>query len=76
MTDACSLSPQLPALKLRIAGHHVDPMRGGTLAVVNPATGEKSCDVFSATAADVGKNEPLEGDLQTKAAWMTLPSGI
>jgi hypothetical protein len=28
MTDARSLSPQLPALKLRIVGPHVDPISG------------------------------------------------
>ena len=29
MTDARSLSPRLPALKLRIAGQSVDPIEGG-----------------------------------------------
>jgi hypothetical protein len=55
MTDARSLAPQLPALKLLIDGQHVDPVEGGILPVVNRATGEKSCGVPSATAADVDK---------------------
>ncbi len=55
MTDARSLTPQLPALKLLIDGQPVDPVEGGTLPVVNPATGQKICDVPSATGADVDK---------------------
>ncbi|MFY0570422.1 aldehyde dehydrogenase family protein [Archangium lansingense] len=55
MTDARSLTPQFPALKLLIDGQHVDPVEGGTFPVMNPATGAKLCDVPSATAADVDK---------------------
>ncbi|HYH98041.1 aldehyde dehydrogenase family protein [Hyalangium sp.] len=55
MTDARSLAPQLPALKLLIDGQPVDPVEGGTLPVMNPATGQKICDVPSATGADVDK---------------------
>jgi acyl-CoA reductase-like NAD-dependent aldehyde dehydrogenase len=55
MTDARSLTPQLPALKLLIDGQPVDPVEGGTLPVVNPATGQKICEVPSATGADVDK---------------------
>ncbi|MBN1203939.1 MAG: aldehyde dehydrogenase family protein [Myxococcaceae bacterium] len=55
MNDARSLTPQLPALKLLIDGQPVDPVEGGTLPVVNPATGQKICDVPSATGADVDK---------------------
>ncbi len=55
MTDARSLTPQLPAPKLLIDGQPVDPVEGGTLPVMNPATGQKICDVPSATGADVDK---------------------
>jgi acyl-CoA reductase-like NAD-dependent aldehyde dehydrogenase len=55
MTDARSLAPQLPALKLLIDGQPVDPVEGGTLPVMNPATGQKICDVPSASGADVDK---------------------
>ncbi|RYZ36530.1 MAG: betaine-aldehyde dehydrogenase, partial [Myxococcaceae bacterium] len=53
MTDARSLTPKLPVLKLLIDGQHVDPVEGGTFAVTNPATGQKLCDVPAGTAADV-----------------------
>jgi len=55
MSDARSLKPQLPAPKLLIDGQLVDPVESGTLPVMNPATGEKICDVPSATGADVDK---------------------
>jgi len=55
MSDARSLKPQLPAPKLLIDGQLVDPVEGGTLPVMNPATGEKICDVPSANGADVDK---------------------
>jgi len=55
MTDARTLAPQLPAPKLLIDGQPVDPVEGGTLPVMNPATGQKICDVPSANGADVDK---------------------
>jgi aldehyde dehydrogenase (NAD+) len=55
MTDARTLTPRLPAAKLLIDGQHVDPVEGGTLPVVNPATGQRLCEVPAATAADVDK---------------------
>ncbi|HLM46921.1 MAG TPA: aldehyde dehydrogenase family protein, partial [Myxococcaceae bacterium] len=55
MSDARSLKPQLPAPKLLIDGQLVDPVESGMLPVMNPATGEKICDVPSATGADVDK---------------------
>ena len=55
MTDARTLTPRLPTTKLLIDGQHVDPVEGGTLSVVNPATGQKLCEVPAATAADVDK---------------------
>lgn len=55
MSDARTLTPQLPALKLLIDGQFVDPVEGGTFPVTNPATGQKLCDVPSATAADVDR---------------------
>ncbi|MCY1001735.1 aldehyde dehydrogenase family protein [Myxococcus sp. MISCRS1] len=67
MIDARSLSPRLPVLQLLIDGQGVDPIEGGTFPVVNPATGEKVCDVPSATAADV--------DRAVKAARRAFESG-
>ena len=67
MSDARTLTPQLPALKLLIDGQPVDPVEGGTLPVTNPATGQKLCDVPSATAADV--------DRAVKAARRAFESG-
>jgi len=67
MLDARSLTPRLPVLQLLIDGQGVDPVEGGTLPVVNPATGEKVCDVPSATAADV--------DRAVKAARRAFESG-
>ncbi|RYZ33291.1 MAG: aldehyde dehydrogenase family protein, partial [Myxococcaceae bacterium] len=55
MTDARSLTPKLPVLKLLIDGQQVDPIEGGTFAVVNPATGQKIADVPAGTAADVDR---------------------
>ena len=55
MTDPRTLKPRFPQLKLLIGGQHVDPVEGGTLPVVNPATGETLCQVPSATAADVDR---------------------
>ncbi len=55
MTDARSLTPRLPAPKLLIDGQHVDPVEAGTLLVMNPATGEKICDVPSGTGPDVDR---------------------
>jgi aldehyde dehydrogenase (NAD+) len=55
MTDPRTLTPRFPQLKLLIGGQHVDPVEGGTLPVVNPATGETLCQVPSATAADVDR---------------------
>lgn len=63
MTDACSLSLQLPALKLRIEGQHVDPGAGGTFREE------------SGWGRDLS-HHALEGYLQTKAVWTTLPSEI
>jgi acyl-CoA reductase-like NAD-dependent aldehyde dehydrogenase len=67
MLDARSLAPQFPTLKLLIDGQFVDPIEGGTFSVTNPATGEKLCDVPSATAADV--------DRAVKAARRAFESG-
>ncbi len=67
MLDARLLAPQFPVLKLLIDGQFVDPIEGGTFTVTNPATGEKLCDVPSATAADV--------DRAVKAARRAFESG-
>jgi acyl-CoA reductase-like NAD-dependent aldehyde dehydrogenase len=40
-------------MKLHVGGRFVDPREGGTIPVVNPATGEKLCDAPAAGAADV-----------------------
>ena len=53
MTDPRTLNPKLPTLKLLIDGKRVDPIEGGTLPVMNPATGEKICDAPAASAKDV-----------------------
>jgi acyl-CoA reductase-like NAD-dependent aldehyde dehydrogenase len=55
MTDPRTLSPKLPKLKLLIDGKSVDPVEGGTLPVINPATGEKLCDAPAASAPDVDR---------------------
>ncbi len=52
-TDPRSLVPRLPQLRLLVGGRFVAPRDGGTLPVVNPATGEKICDAPAAGAADV-----------------------
>jgi aldehyde dehydrogenase (NAD+) len=67
MTDPRTLTPRFPQLKLLIGGQHVDPIEGGTLPVVNPATGETLCQVPSAGAADV--------DRAVKAARKALEQG-
>ena len=53
MTDARSLVPRLPPPGLFVGGRFVAPREGGTIAVVNPATGERLCDAPAASAADV-----------------------
>jgi aldehyde dehydrogenase (NAD+) len=53
MTDPRTLPVRLPAPKLLVGGRLVDPVDGGVLAVVNPATGEKICDAPAAGARDV-----------------------
>jgi acyl-CoA reductase-like NAD-dependent aldehyde dehydrogenase len=55
MIDARSLAPRLPERKLLIGGQLVEPVEGGTLRVMNPATGEELCEVAAATAADVDR---------------------
>jgi acyl-CoA reductase-like NAD-dependent aldehyde dehydrogenase len=52
-TDPRSLAPRLPQPRLLVGGRLVAPREGGTLPVVNPATGEKLCDAPAASAADV-----------------------
>jgi acyl-CoA reductase-like NAD-dependent aldehyde dehydrogenase len=52
-TDPRTLAPRLPAPRLFIGGRFVDPVEGGLLPIVNPATGEKLCDAPAATARDV-----------------------
>lgn len=53
MIDPRTLPLKLPQPKLFIGGGFVDAIEGGSLAVVNPATGEKLCEVPAATARDV-----------------------
>jgi acyl-CoA reductase-like NAD-dependent aldehyde dehydrogenase len=53
MTDPRALPASLPPPRLVIGGRLVEPVEGGTLPVVNPATGERLCDAPAATAADV-----------------------
>jgi acyl-CoA reductase-like NAD-dependent aldehyde dehydrogenase len=67
MIDPRSLSPKLPTLKLFIDGKFADPLEGGTIPVLNPATGAKICDAPAASAADV--------DLAVKAARRALEAG-
>ena len=55
MTDPRTLTPKLPQLQLLIGGQSVDPLEGTTLPVLNPATGQKICDVPAASAADVDR---------------------
>jgi acyl-CoA reductase-like NAD-dependent aldehyde dehydrogenase len=67
MTDPRSLLPRLPPMKLHVGGRFVEPREGGTLPVVNPATGEKLCDAPAAGAADV--------DLGVRAARRAFEDG-
>jgi len=67
MVDPRSLTPKLPVLKLLIDGKRVDPLEGGSLPVVNPATGQKVCDAPAASARDV--------DLAVAAARRAFESG-
>jgi len=53
MTDPRTLDPKLPPPRLLVGGKLVPSREGGTLPVVNPATGEKLCDAAAASAADV-----------------------
>ncbi len=55
MTDPRALTPKLPAPKLLVGGRRIDPEEGGVISVVNPATGEKICDVPAAGPRDVDK---------------------
>ncbi len=67
MVDPRKLPLELPTLKLFIDGKHVDPVEGGTIPVINPATGEKICDAPASSAKDV--------DLAVKAARRAFESG-
>jgi acyl-CoA reductase-like NAD-dependent aldehyde dehydrogenase len=67
MTDPRALVPSLPPPRLVVGGRLVEPVEGGMLPVVNPATGEKLCDAPAATAADV--------DLAVKAARRAFEEG-
>jgi acyl-CoA reductase-like NAD-dependent aldehyde dehydrogenase len=67
MTDPRALTPRLPQPKLLVGGRFVDPAEGGVLSVVNPATGEKVCDVPAAGAKDV--------DLAVRAARRAFEEG-
>jgi acyl-CoA reductase-like NAD-dependent aldehyde dehydrogenase len=67
MTDPRALVPSLPPPRLVVGGRLVEPVEGGTLPVVNPATGERLCDAPAATAADV--------DLAVKAARRAFEDG-
>jgi acyl-CoA reductase-like NAD-dependent aldehyde dehydrogenase len=53
VTDPRTLQPRWPAPKLFVGGRFVDPREGGTLPVVNPATGLKICDAPAAGPLDV-----------------------
>jgi acyl-CoA reductase-like NAD-dependent aldehyde dehydrogenase len=53
-TDPRTLTPKLPPAKLYIGGRLVDP-EGGTIPIVNPATGEKLCDAPAAGPGDVDR---------------------
>jgi acyl-CoA reductase-like NAD-dependent aldehyde dehydrogenase len=60
-------------MKLFVAGRFVDPAEGGTIPVVNPATGEKLCDAPAASAADVdlavrAARRAFEGPWRTMSA--------
>jgi acyl-CoA reductase-like NAD-dependent aldehyde dehydrogenase len=67
MIDPRTLTPKFPALKLLIDGKQLDPVEGGTLPVMNPATGEKLCDAPAASGKDV--------DLAVRAARRAFESG-
>ncbi|QRN99871.1 hypothetical protein JRI60_12990 [Archangium violaceum] len=61
MSDACTLPPQLPLLKLRIEGPHVDPSKTPREAILG---------------GDLSHHILEEGSLQVKAVWMKLPSEV
>lgn len=66
-TDPRALTPKFPAAKLVVGGGLVEPQDGGTLPVVNPATGEKIFDAPAAGAKDV--------DLAVRAARRAFEEG-
>ncbi len=53
MADPRALPRRLPAPKLLYGGRAAAAREGGVIAVLNPATGEKICDVPAAGAEDV-----------------------
>ena len=53
MTDPRALTPRLPEPKLMVGGRSVDPLDGGSIPVVNPATGERLCEIPAAGPLDV-----------------------
>ncbi len=54
LPDPRTMKPKYPPLQLLIGGKWVQP-RGGTLPVINPATGEKLVDAPLASKEDVGE---------------------
>jgi aldehyde dehydrogenase (NAD+) len=68
MSDARTLPPQLPLLKLRIEGPHVDPIESGTHPVMTSREASRG--------GDLSHHILEEGSLQVKAVWMKLPSKV
>ncbi len=72
MTDPRTLAPKLPSPRLLVGGRLVAPREGGTLPVMNPATGEKLCDAPAASAADVDDAVAAARRAFDEGPWRTM----
>ncbi len=72
MVDPRTLTPKLPPLQLFIDGKFVGPVEGGSLPVVNPATGEKICDAPAAGPSDVDAAVQAAKKAFDKGPWPKL----
>jgi len=72
MVDPRTLTPNLPPLKLFIANQFQDAQAGGTLPVINPATGEKVCDCPAAGAPDVERAVKAARAAFETGPWRTM----
>ena len=75
MATAVAARPKTPKItqtKLLIDGKWVDPVEGGSLETLNPATGEAIATVAAATAADVDKAVKAARKALEHGPWATM----